>query len=501
MISSHPHGNPSAQLADSVLEDAQRFRHAMEIDTVGIVLFSLDGPILRANNAFLRMTGYTHQDIQSGRLHRSDLTPPEWKHASAYAAEQFHTHGSITPYEKEYLRKDGSRFWIFIASKRLSEAEGIAFVLDITQRKVAEAMLRDAQSQLERSETQLQTITDALPTLIAYVDPDLRYLRVNRVYASYFDTTPDEMIGQYMRDVLGAAYPEVASHIRRALAGEPQTFEITIQAAFGARQMLANHVPDIGPDDIVRGVVIQSHDMTDRKQTEHLLRTAEKLAAVGRLAASMAHEINNPLESVTNLLYLARNTEDRTLVEHYLLQADHELRRVSAITNQTLRFHKQSTKPVPLRPGDLFESVLTVYSGRLANAHVQLETRVSAPEPIICFDGEIRQILSNLVSNALDAMAGREGRLLLRACRSTHWRTGRPGLRLTVADTGTGMDAETLTRMWEPFFTTKEIGGTGLGIWISRDIAERHAGTLTARSRPGAGTVFALWLPFQAVTR
>jgi PAS domain S-box-containing protein len=437
-------------------------------------------------------------------VNRKVLTAPEWQEAADHALRQFSNFGSVAPYEKQYVRKDGSRFWVVLASKRLSEDEGIAFVLDISERKHAEAMLHEVQAQRERSDSQLQTIMDALPTLIAYVDPELCYLRVNQAYANYFNTTPETLVGRHMRDVLGTAFPEIETHLQRALLGERQIFEVTIPAAFGARQMLAQHIPDLCPEGHIRGVVIESHDMTERKQTEHLLRTAEKLAAVGRLAASMAHEINNPLESVTNLLYLARTSEDRATMEQYLLEADRELRRVSAITNQTLRFHKQSTKPLALHARDLFESVLTIYSGRLNNSGVRVEQRVRASAPVICFDGEIRQVLSNLVSNALDAMTGlydRESRLVLRAAQGTDVRTGRAGLRFTVADTGTGMNPATLARMWEPFFTTKEIGGTGLGLWISRDIAERHAGRLSVRSRAGSGTVFTLWLPYETFAR
>jgi len=484
-----------------LLTDALRFRRAMEIDTVGILFFAPSGEILRANDAFLRMGGWTQEDVRGGALRWTDITPPEWKAASDAALQQFVKTGSVLPYEKQYLRKDGSRFWVTIASKRLSDGEGIAFVLDVTARKEAEAGRQIAQERLERSDAQLQTITNSLPALIAYVDPGLCYLRVNRAYARYFDSTPETMIGRHMQEFLGEAFPQIHGHLQKALRGEPQSFEVTIPAAFGARHMLAQHIPDADSEGAVRGVVIQSHDITERKQTEQMLRTAEKLAAVGRLAASMAHEINNPLESVTNLLYLARGTDDPAAMRLYLDQAELELRRVSAITNQTLRFHKQSTRPLPVRAGDLFESVLTLYAGRLKNGDVAVEQRIATAQPILCFDGEIRQVLSNLVGNALDAMAGRPSRLLLRSRESTDWASGRRGLRLAVADTGTGMSSAIRARVWEPFFTTKEIGGTGLGLWISRDIAERHAGTLRLRSRLGHGTVFTLWLPLDAVAR
>jgi signal transduction histidine kinase len=230
----------------------------------------------------------------------------------------------------------------------------------------------------------------------------------------------------------------------------------------------------------------------------------EKLAAVGRLASSIAHEINNPLESVTNLLYLARETALNPETREYLGIADRELRRVSVIANQTLRFHKQSSKPQLITCDDLVGSAISVYQGRLVNSSVEVEKRNRANHPVLCFEGEIRQVLSNLIVNAIDAMHPHGGRLLMRSREGTDWQTGRKGLILTVADTGSGMSSDTEARIFEPFFTTKEIGGTGLGLWVSHEIVQRHGGTLAVRSsqRPNhSATVFTLFLPFEAVVR
>ncbi len=244
-------------------------------------------------------------------------------------------------------------------------------------------------------------------------------------------------------------------------------------------------------------------DITQRKQSEAALRQNEKLAAVGRLASAIAHEMNNPLESVTNLLYLARTSTELQEIQAYLEIAERELRRVSAITNTTLRFHKQSTNPKPTTCEDLFSTVILVHQGRLVNAHVQVEKRKRAQEPVLCFDGEIRQVLNNLIGNALDAMSS-GGRLLLRSKTGTEWASGRKGLVLTVADTGTGMSSITLKRVFDAFYTTKGISGTGLGMWVSKEIVDRHKGVLHVRSRerePHRGTVFTLFLPFEAVVR
>lgn len=247
------------------------------------------------------------------------------------------------------------------------------------------------------------------------------------------------------------------------------------------------------------GIAVFLHDVTDRRRANAALIKNEKLAAVGRLAASIAHEINNPLESVTNLLYLAKTTSDVSEIQNYLATADRELRRVGAITNQTLRFHKQSSKPTLVRSADLIDDVLSIYQGRIVNSRVQIVKRTRSCREILCYEGEIRQVLSNLVANAIDALHPDGGSLHLRAREGTDWKSGRKGLVITVADTGAGMPPHIQSKSFEPFFTTKDIGGTGLGLWISAGIVDRHLGRLSLRSSQRdehKGTVFVVFLPY-----
>jgi signal transduction histidine kinase len=249
-------------------------------------------------------------------------------------------------------------------------------------------------------------------------------------------------------------------------------------------------------DNSISGIMVLGVDITERRRSEQALLQNEKLAVVGRLASTIAHEINNPLESVTNLLYLACTTAKGEALE-YLTLAEVELRRVSAITHQTLSFNKRSTRPRIVSPVELFSSALRIYQSRIENAEIRIERRQRAQQPLHCMDGEIRQVLNNLIANAIDAMP-LGGRLLLRSADATHPSRGEPGVRLTVADTGTGIKPEVLGRIFEPFFTTKGHGGTGLGLWLSRDIVQRHCGQLRVRSSTSPahrGTVFTLFLP------
>jgi signal transduction histidine kinase len=257
-------------------------------------------------------------------------------------------------------------------------------------------------------------------------------------------------------------------------------------------------------DGSIAGVIALGVDITDRKNAVDALINTEKLAAVGRLAASIAHEINNPLSSVTNLIYLARHSNELNEVHEFLDTAERELRRVSVISNQTLRFHRQSTKQQAVRSEELFESVLSIYQGRLVNSSIAVQRRFRAQLAITCFDGEIRQVLNNLVGNAIDAMQLSGGTLSVRTRETRNWQTGARGITLTVADTGTGMSPEVLEKIFEAFFSTKGIGGTGLGLWICTEIVNRHHGLLRVKSsttKGRHGTVFILFLPFGPTNR
>jgi signal transduction histidine kinase len=251
----------------------------------------------------------------------------------------------------------------------------------------------------------------------------------------------------------------------------------------------------------VRWVGVIVLDASDRKRSEEALRKTEKLAATGRLAASIAHEINNPLEAITNLLFLLRNycgLGDAAL--DYVTMAEHEARRIAEITQQTLRFYRQSTLPARANMGEMLDSVISLYQGRLTALNIQVQRDYDPQTDLFCFAGELRQVFANLVSNAIDA-SSTGGRLLVRARRSRNWKeAAQTGVRIVVADTGTGMEPAVRERVFEAFFTTKEVTGTGLGLWVSQEIVAKHRGLVHMRSRTAAqgktsGTVFQIFLP------
>ncbi|HET8636727.1 MAG TPA: PAS domain-containing protein [Acidobacteriaceae bacterium] len=241
-------------------------------------------------------------------------------------------------------------------------------------------------------------------------------------------------------------------------------------------------------------------DITHRKQAQDVLLRTEKLAAAGRLAASIAHEINNPLEAITNLLYLIAHANDLDTAQLQAQRALDEVLRVSRITQQTLKFHRQSEPASKVRLSEIIEDVVELSRGRLANAHVAIHRRYQDDPELECLAGDLRQVFANLISNSLDAMGQSGGSLVIRLRRARSWRAPHvPGLRISILDTGCGMDAQTRRRIYEPFFTTKRESGTGLGLWLTSEIIERQQGSLHVWSSQLAGrsgTAFSIFLPF-----
>jgi signal transduction histidine kinase len=246
------------------------------------------------------------------------------------------------------------------------------------------------------------------------------------------------------------------------------------------------------------GIVVFFRDVTERRRRDAAIQKTEKLAAVGRLASSISHEINNPLESVVNLLYLIENTTSASdEVKHYAALATTELSRVSHIVTQTLKFHRQSTSATECRMSEILESVVSLFQGRMATRNIQLHRSYADDDKVVCFAGDMRQVFANLIGNALDA-TNVNGRIWVRTHPSRDWRTGRAGLRILVIDDGCGMSEATRNNLFEAFFTTKPTTGTGLGLWVSEEIIRNHQGSITVRSseKPGhSGTIFSVFLP------
>ena len=271
---------------------------------------------------------------------------------------------------------------------------------------------------------------------------------------------------------------------RRAKNGDVLDISLTVSPVRDAQGKI------IGASKIARNV-------TSLKQTEDVLRRSEKLAVIGRMAASIAHEINNPLEAVTNLLYLLNGHVGDPDGIQFLEDAQRELARVAAITAQTLSFYRHAVSPSEQDITGMLRATVDFYRARLSLANIAVERRYQACPPILCLEGEVRQVFMNLIGNGIDAMP-EGGRLLIRIRRASDPKTGDPTVRITFADTGVGMAPGIQEHLFEPFHTTKGAGGTGLGLWVSHEIVRKHKGTIQVRSslRPHrSGTVFVITFP------
>jgi PAS domain S-box-containing protein len=365
----------------------------------------------------------------------------------------------------------------------------VTFSRDITEQ-------RNTVQQLKASQTQLRLIIDSVPGLVAYVDTEERLRRVNRTFEEWFQRPLKNILGLTIGEITGENYAHLAPRVSQALAGQEVQFEARNRYPDASRDVLITYVPDIDDNGEVCGFVALVLDVTERRKSEDAMRRTEKLAAAGRLAASIAHEINNPLESVTNLIYLLNQDPSLSSASReYLTLAEQELTRVSQIATQTLRFHRQSSRAVSLRVRELLDALCTLYRARFDRLGIVLERRYRDGDTITAFEGELRQLFANLIANALDAMPG-GGRLLLRT-RTAVRADGVRGIQVTVADTGQGITDELRGRIFEPFVTSKGMTGTGLGLWVSKEIVQKHKGSIRVRSRSNGawrGTVFVVFL-------
>jgi PAS domain S-box-containing protein len=249
----------------------------------------------------------------------------------------------------------------------------------------------------------------------------------------------------------------------------------------------------------VMGAAKIVRDITEKKKVDRALRVTEKLAAAGRLAATVAHEINNPLEAVTNLVYLAKvDAHNTERVMQYLEIAGRELDRVAHITRQTLGFYRDTSSPSRLSVTRILDDLLSLYERRFESRKISVVKEYDGDIEITALVGELRQAFSNLIGNAIDAMPS-GGKLAIKATQTHAWNDAhRPGVRITILDTGHGVEQQHRKNLFQPFFTTKEDVGTGLGLWITRSIVEKHGGTIRVKSRTGPddhGTAFSIFLP------
>jgi PAS domain S-box-containing protein len=357
-----------------------------------------------------------------------------------------------------------------------------------------------AESRADRTTREMAAIVEYSCDAIYSTSPDGTIISWNRAAEQLYGYTSEEAVGS---SVTRMAPPERRDEVERngvmLNSGTPVAPYRTVRMRKdGARWPV---LLSISPLRNARGEIVGAsaiaRDISAEKQSEEAIRRSEKLATAGRLAASIAHEINNPLEAVVNLLYLARH--DSSHADEYLTLAEKEVGRVAQLAQQTLGFVRDTNSPGSMDPTAIMDEILQLYSRKLESRNIFVIRRYRNSGEISGYSGELRQLLANLVVNAADAMAD-GGFLRVRVAPGHNWSNGREGVRITVADNGSGIPHNNLRQIFEPFYTTKKDTGTGLGLWVSRGIVQKHGGSIRVRSRAdgrSTGTVFSIFLPQQ----
>ena len=459
----------------------------------------MDGAVLYANRAFETLTGRDGVSRGEARIQQL-LSPGGAIFFETQFAPSLILRGTLEEIAFEFLKTDGTRVPVFVNAVLRAESPGkrahiLLAVFGARQRRMYESELLRARRESEQVEEVVRRSSDAILRL----SPEHVIQTWNRGAQQIFGYSAEEAIGQPLWLVMTE---DNGGEVARALQKLRGGVEVLIERAGRKKSgdpvdLSISMTPHLEAPGILVGYSAILRDITARKASEKALLQTEKLASVGRLASSIAHEINNPLEAVTNILYILETTTTDEPTRELVKAAQEELTRVSHIATHTLRFHKQSSGRTEVDLEAVFGSVLALYRARLQNSGIRTRVDSGGHAALLCYEGELRQVLVNLVSNAFDAMR-HGGQLVLRSRAARVGAERTQGVRITVADSGAGMDESVRQRLFEPFFSTKGIGGTGLGLWITKDLVAKNQGTIRIRSSMRAersGTVVSMVFP------
>ena len=482
-----------------------KVRCLIDANIMGIFIWHLDGRIVDANEAFLRIVGYGRDDLSSGRLRWRELTPAEWRTADDRRVAELEASGTAQPHEKEYFRKDGSRVPVLVGAATFegTSDEGAAFVFDLTDRKKADEAVR-------ASEIRWRTMFEKFPVGIVLRDAEHRYMSANPAF--------QQMVGYSERELIHLSPLDITHEDDR-----PASERMLTELQSGVRQTVEKekrfrhkdgsvvwtmvstfHIPEAGPIPAFYPAIVV--DITKRKQAEEALRESElelarvsRLTTMGELAASIAHELRQPLSAaVTNgttcqhwlsedTLDLARARKAAQRMMAAAQRASEVMDRIRGLINKT------PSEKITVVVNDLICETLALIETELRARQIVVATDLAEPPISIVADRvQLQQVVLNLIMNAAEAMSLVADRT--RLLRISSQREPPSSVLIRVADAGTGLDPTIAERIFDPFFTTKA-GGVGMGLSICRSIIDGHGGRLWASPAPSYGALVQFMLP------
>jgi PAS domain S-box-containing protein len=385
-----------------------------------------------------------------------------------------------------------------LRSVALLQQQAQALETEVVERRQVEKSLR-------RREWELAEILENAVEGVQQVGPDQRILWANRALLKLLGYPAEEYVNHQLSEfhVHQHIFEEFWQKLMRR--EDIYDFPAELRCKDGSIKHVRIHSNGLWEDGEFIHTRCFVRDVTEHMRMEEALRKSEKLALAGRFAATVAHEINNPLEALRNLIHLARTAEEESKYSApYLTLADSELSRVAQITKRFLGFYREKADPVQIKVSEVLDEVVAMLGPTLDKKGLRIERRYERESQVLASSGHLRQIFLNLVTNAVDACE-RGNKIILHVSTATDWRddNGR-GVRIVVADTGHGIPQAERNKIFEPFFTTKQDVGTGLGLWITKHLIENYGGRVRMRSSQAeghSGTTFSMFFPKRVNTQ
>jgi PAS domain S-box-containing protein len=502
-----------------------KVRCLVDSNIIGIHIWNLEGEIIEANQAFLRMVGYRREDLISGRMRWRDLTPANWRDRDERAVAEVKTTGTIQPYEKEYFRKDGSRVPILLGAAAFegSGNEGVAFVLDLSEQKRAEEALR-------ASEERWSKLAENSSAGIGLIAPDGRFIAANLALQKMLGYSEDELQGRTTSDITHEEdRPATEARLAEAYEGPRRVYRLEKRYLRKDGSVLwadvsSVFVPASGSKSAFFSTVIV--DRTERKQAEEALQKAQaelahvaRVTTLGGLTAAIAHEIKQPLAAVVtnanaSLRWLARDSPDLAETREAIRRIIRDGKRADEIISRIRALVKKAPPQKDwLDLNETIDEVVAMVRSEVQRNRVSLQAQLANELPLILGDRiQLQQVILNLLINAIEAMSGLgEGPRELWVSSQKVTEIPRESdedtfqykasteaeftqVLITVRDSGPGLGPKGFDRLFVAFYTTKP-KGMGMGLWISRSIIEAHGGRLWAKANAPRGAVFQFTLP------